>query len=256
MIKYNFFGKDCPVGYQVNDYSILKEAILANSNKPFLASANKDSKNQKHNLKLIFPNQIHSNKFLVINSKKQLDNLDLGSDFLKVDALITNLENVAISVITADCLPILLYDIKENIIAAIHAGWRGAKSGIIENVIFGMQQMGSNSQNIKAIIGPAIRQKSYEVSQEFYDDFVSQDQSNSLLFIKSSKINHFMFDLPSYAIRKLQHQNIGDIVDCEIDTYSNEQNFYSYRRSFHQNNSIPQKNCGRNISIICRLSGD
>ena len=105
--------------------------------------------------------QIQSNKFVYINKKNKFKSKP------KADAVITNQKNIPIGVLTADCVPILICDERTKLVAAIHAGWKGAYKGIINNVIQFMIKKGSNPKNITAAIGPAISVKNYEVKEDF-----------------------------------------------------------------------------------------
>ena len=123
---------------------------------------NNDCKN------IILLNQIHSNKFIFINK-----NYKKKRKF-KADAIITNQKKLPIGVLTADCVPILIYDKKKNIIAAIHAGWKGAYKGIIKKVLDFMLKKGCKRENITITIGPSIAQKNYEVKRNFMNKFIKR----------------------------------------------------------------------------------
>ena len=115
--------------------------------------------------KLILMHQTHSNKVVEIkknNYKKKV----------KADAMITKMKGIALGVVTADCVPIILYDVKNQIIGCIHAGWRGALSDIIKNTINKIKKLNPNNK-IYACVGPCIGQKSYEVDLDFFKKFIS-----------------------------------------------------------------------------------
>jgi len=216
MINYHFFGKEFNSNLsKVEDF--LKE-------------------NYQSNIKLCYLKQIHSN--IVIEATP--------NQIFEGDALISNQKNIALLIVTADCAPILIYDKTNNNIAAIHAGWRGAKAKIIDNSIKNLIKLGSNPCNLKAIIGPMIGQKNYEIDQNFYQDFLTEDKNNQKFFQKNRE-NHYLFDLKSYIKSQLNFLKITDIIDVNIDTFANN-NFYSYRRA-SQNNQ-PQKM--RNFSLMVR----
>ena len=120
--------------------------------------------------KIVLMNQIHGNKFYFIDKNSKLNNNNFEGD-----ALITNRPNTPIGVLTADCAPILIFDKKTNMIAAIHAGWKGAFKGIIKKVIKFMIKKGSSVSNITAVIGPCIALKNYEVKQKFIKKFIEND---------------------------------------------------------------------------------
>ena len=123
--------------------------------------------------KLILLNQIHSNKFFFIKNNKLKKSKLIG------DALITDQRKIIIGVLTADCAPVLIYDKKLKIISAIHAGWKGAYKGIIQNVVEQLRKRGSETKNLIAAIGPCISQKSYEVQNDFESKFLRQSKKNS-----------------------------------------------------------------------------
>ena len=109
--------------------------------------------------KLVLMHQTHSNKVLEINKK----------NFRKKiysDAIITKVSGLTLGVVTADCVPILIYDIKNKIVGCIHAGWKGAFSGIIKNTVLRIKKINPKKE-IYASIGPCIGEKSYEVDLNF-----------------------------------------------------------------------------------------
>lgn len=228
MIKYKFFDKHCHIDRALSNRSNL-EVELRKLHFNFSDIA--------------FVNQIHSNIIYVIDDKNKIPE---KQGLPAADAIVTNLKNVAIAVFTADCTPLLLKDEKEKIIAVIHAGWKGAKADIIANAVKEMKKLGSKIENISAIIGPMIHQKSYQVSQEFYDDFLKADKKNAQFFIiDKSTPTHYLFDLPAFVINKLKSSGIDNIGNINIDTYQSLEHS-SYRRSTHKK----EADCGRNISLI------
>ena len=165
----------------------------------------------------------------------------------KADAIVTNLPNLAIAVITADCSPILLQDEKAKVIAAVHAGWRGARFGVIAAAVKEMQKLGAQPAQIRADIGPMIHQESYRVGAEFLVEFLTEDVQNKKFFIADkSSPSYYLFDLPSYVNKKLRQQKISNIHDTNIDTYANYKNYASYRKATHEG----VVDFGRNISLI------
>ncbi|MES2962049.1 MAG: peptidoglycan editing factor PgeF [Pseudomonadota bacterium] len=225
-VKFHFFGKDCIVDRAIADREDLRRALC--------------QKGFEHDA-IQFVNQIHSADVITIDAHSKVHG---DQNLPKADAIITNLEKVVIGVFTADCAPIFLYDEEKKVVAVVHAGWKGAKSGVIKSTIAEMEKLGA--KNIVAIIGPMIQQKSYEVSQEFFDDFTSEDEGNKIFFMDGEKAGKHMFDLPSYVEKKLREEGILEIENSGIDTYENEKEFFSYRRSTHRG----EVDCGRNISVI------
>ena len=189
--------------------------------------------------KLILLNQIHSNKFHFLgkNYKKNKTKL-IG------DALVTNQRNLIIGVLTADCVPILIYDKNRKIVSAIHAGWKGAFKGIVKKVVKFLLKNGCESKNLIAAIGPCISQKSYEIRKDFKTRFLRQSKKNEIFFKKIK--NKTYFCLNKYVYYQLKSLGLKKIDIIDKDTYNHKNNFFSARRSIHKK----ENDYGRNISII------
>ncbi len=189
--------------------------------------------------------QIHSNKVTVIDSQ---DKLWDSKNCPESDAIVCNQKGIPISALSADCGTVLFADTNNQVIGCAHAGWRGAKDNIIKNVIDEMIKLGAQKQNIVAVIGPVISQDSYEVGQEFYDNFINANKDYDKYFIKKEK-HHF--DLNQFIINKLQETEISAIGSLyethKTDTYNDIDNFYSFRRSVHNK----EEDYGRQASVIC-----
>ena len=182
--------------------------------------------------------QVHSNKFIFIDEKYSYKSKP------RADAVITNQRNLPIAVLTADCTPILIYDDKIKMIAAIHAGWKGAFKGIMNKVIKFMTRNGCKLENITAVIGPSISSKNYEVKEDFKKKFIKKDKKN-LFFFKNKK-NKLYFDLPNYIYASLKTIKIKHIDVLKIDTFDIKNKFFSARRAI----KLKHNDYGRNISII------
>jgi YfiH family protein len=188
--------------------------------------------------KIIFLNQIHSNKFYYIGKNSKLNNK------LEGDALITDKRNLPIAVLTADCAPILIHDEKKKMIAAIHAGWKGAYNDIVKKVVKFMIKKGCSPQNITVAIGPCISSKNYEVKDDFKKRFIKKDKKN-IIFFKIMKDKNY-FNLNKYIHFQLESLNIKKVDIINKDTFNAKNNFFSARRSISRN----ENDYGRNISII------
>ncbi len=198
-----------------------------------------EKKIRSNSRKLILLNQIHSNKFCFIDKNSKLNNNKLIGD-----ALITNKLNTPIGVLTADCAPILIFDSKKKIIAAIHAGWKGALKGIVKKVIKFLIKKGSSTDNITAVIGPCISLKNYEVKQDFIKKFIKNDVKTEIFFKKIKNKNYF--NLSQYIAYQLKNLDIKKIEVINKDTFNIKNNFFSARRSKSRN----EVDYGRNISVI------
>ena len=123
--------------------------------------------------RLILPFQTHSDKVEIIDDGfLRLDKEEQKETLNGVDAVVTALHGTCIGVSTADCIPVLLHDTKQDVIAAIHAGWRGTVARIVERTIKVMEQnYGCQTSDIKAIIAPGISIEAFEVGDEVYEAF-------------------------------------------------------------------------------------
>lgn len=184
--------------------------------------------------------QIHSDKVITVDSDWA------EADKPKADAMVTNQPNIILGILTADCAPVLFYDPVARIIGAAHAGWQGALGGILENTIAAMQELGANHETIRAAVGPTIGSKSYEVSDDFYDKFIASDKDNSQFFWTGRDAQHHQFDLPHFIKARLEHAGVKKIWISDLDTYSHESLFFSYRRSCHKK----EVDYGRQLSAI------
>ena len=189
--------------------------------------------------KLILLHQMHNNKFSFIDRKYKF-----SKKKIKADALITNVKNVAIGILTADCAPILIYDQKLKMISAIHAGWKGVYKDIVYRIINFFKKKGSNINNLCATIGPCITEKNYEVQKDFKDKFLKKNKKNSVFF--KNRKNKTYFSLNNYVYNQLKQKGIKNIELINKDTFDKKNNFFSARRSIQNN----ENDFGRNISII------
>ena len=237
-LKHGFFnsigGKSENIYKSLNCGTGSKD--LSSNVKKNLQIVKKKISKSKKNIFLL--HQIHSNKFVYIDDKYKLKTKP------KADAIITNQRNLPIGVLTADCVPILIFDNKKNMIAAIHAGWKGAYKDIIKRVISFMIKKGCKPKNVSAVIGPCISVKNYEVKKDFIKKFIKKDKKNKIFFKKFKNKN--FFSLNSYIHSQLKGLNIKNIEVINKDTFDTKNNFFSARRS----NSRNENDYGRNISII------
>ncbi|WP_417249388.1 peptidoglycan editing factor PgeF [Celeribacter sp.] len=163
----------------------------------------------------------------------------------KADALVTNTPDLALVILTADCQPVLFADREAGVIGAAHAGWRGAIDGILENTVDAMVALGATCSNIRAVIGPCISQRAYEVGPEFLDDFLGADPDN-VRFFGNGEGDRYLFDLPSYGLHRLREAGVGEAEWTRHCTYYDPDRFYSYRRSVHRK----EADYGRLLSAI------
>lgn len=163
----------------------------------------------------------------------------------EADALVTDRPGLALGILTADCAPVLLADRKAGVVAAAHAGWKGALAGITDSTLFAMEALGARREHIHAAIGPCIARASYEVDEAFVSRFTDDDPENERFF-SAGKPGHAQFDLEGYVAARLAAAGVGRVDALGLDTYADPDRFFSYRRATHQR----EPDYGRQIAII------
>ena len=230
-IRYKFFSKN--QGSSKGIYKSLNCGLKSLDNKKNVKQNLNLAKRSliKKDKNLIIPDQYHSNKCLVAKA----NNLNP-----KCDALVTSDNSLILGITTADCLPIIFCDPKNQVIGIAHAGWKGLVKGVIQNTIKKMISLGAQEKSIKSIIGPCIRVKSYEVNEEFVNKLNTQYQRFAIRQTQKT-----YFDLPKLAKYILSESNISSVHDIKKNTYL-DKNYFSFRESKKKK----QKDYGRNINLI------
>lgn len=189
--------------------------------------------------RLVLPHQVHGTKWLKVDSTFLQSTTSERQRLLEgYDALMTNLKGVCIGISTADCIPVLVYDPKRHVTAAIHAGWRGTVARIVEKTLHAMKaSYGTEASETVAIIGPGISLKNFEVGQEVYDAFSDADFDMSRIArrfpCKTDKQKEkWHIDLPLCNKLQLMHAGVREqnILCSGICTYDNADDFFSARR--------------------------
>jgi polyphenol oxidase len=182
--------------------------------------------------------QVHSADALMVDKP-------FSGERPKVDALVTRCPSIATTILTADCAPILFADPSARIVAAAHAGWKGAVGGIIEATLEKMVKLGGSKSRIVAAIGPCIGQASYEVGPEFVAHFIGLDPQNERFFVPGVN-DRSQFDLKRFCAARLRSAGVGAIDVLPHDTCALEADFFSNRRR----NLAGEPDYGRNLSAI------
>jgi polyphenol oxidase len=169
-----------------------------------------------------------------------------AADRPKADALVTSAKGLLLAVLTADCAPVLLVDPEARVVAAVHAGWRGALDGIAESAIAAMEGEGATRRRIFAAIGPAIGPDSYEIGPEFEKSFIDRDSANARFFRRTHGKERSCFNLAGFVEARLRHCGVEHIERSDLCTYRGELDFFSHRRMTHRG----EPDYGRQISAI------
>ena len=238
-IKHCFFSREN--GFSEGLYKSLN-CGLGSSDQKSNVLKNLELVSQKIGCKkelLITLNQKHSNKVIYFKDIKNVKNK------LEGDAIVTNIKNIGISILAADCAPILFYDPKMKIIGCAHAGWKGALNGIVKNTVAKFNELKSNNNDLIAVVGPCIKNNNYEVEMDLVEKFIDKAKENEIFFKKKDD-KKYTFDLRGFINKEISSLSIKSIENIEKDTFSEKDFFYSYRRSCLNK----EKDYGRCISVI------
>jgi len=189
---------------------------------------------------LVSAYQVHGTTALVVDAPWPADGRP------QADAMVTATRGLALGVLTADCAPVLLADPQGHVVAAVHAGWRGALAGILEAALATMVRLGAAPERIRAAVGPCIGQAAYEVGPEFETEFRERDPASATFFARKSAEIRPRFDLSGYVAHRLRRAGVeraGGITAC---CYTLQEDFFSYRRSRLRG----EMDYGRQISAI------
>jgi len=193
--------------------------------------------------RLLTAYQTHSPKVVVAEAPWTTENRP------QADAIVTRMRALAIGVTTADCGPVLFADPHAGVIGAAHAGWRGALTGVIETTVAAMERLGAAPGQIRAAIGPMIRQSNYEVGPDLVARFRAEDAAASRFFAPARRDGHAMFDLAGYIAVRLKRAGITAVEDVALCTYADPEQFFSYRRTTHR----AEADYGRHVNAIALM---
>ena len=186
---------------------------------------------------LVGVRQVHSARAITVDGP-----LDPETE---ADAIVTATPGLVLSVLTADCQPVLFADPRAGVVGAAHAGWRGALDGVLDATVEAMEAAGARRADIVAVIGPTISQRNYEVGPEFLDTFLAEAPDNARFFANGQG-DRLQFDLPAYGLHRLRSAGVGHAEWTRHCTYDDAERFYSYRRSTHAR----EADYGRLLSAI------
>jgi YfiH family protein len=188
---------------------------------------------------LVSVHQVHSPDTVVVEEP-------FTGERPRADAMVSAVPGLALAITTADCGPVLFADPDRGVIGAAHAGWRGALTGVLEQTLAAMERLGARRQRIVAVLGPMIGQAAYEVGPDFKGRFLEAESASAAFFRPAARPGHELFDLPGFIRSRLESAGIGAFTDLGLCTYSDEERFYSYRRTTHR----AEPDYGRLISAI------
>lgn len=147
------------------------------------------------------------------------------------DAVVTRTPGVICAVLTADCAPVLMADTEAGVIAAVHAGWRGALGGVVHSAVSAMEALGAQRNRIVAVVGPCIAQASYEVGADFEERFEHHDPGSGRFFMAGDQADKRRFDLAGFVLWRLEQAGVANAAWTGHDTCADETAFFSNRRA-------------------------
>lgn len=224
--KKKFFSLNCSISNGDNKKLVYKNRSIA------LKNLQLDKK------KLILIKQTHSAKVIKINKA------DLNKN-IEGDGMITSLNNIVLGILTADCAPVFIYDDNGKFVCGLHSGWKGALSNISKNAIKQFDKYNIKRNTLVAIVGPCLASNNYEVDKTFEKKFIKKNNKYSKFFRNKNNTKSF-FNLRGIINYQLKELKIKKIYNTNIDTYSNNDLFFSHRRSIHRG----KKTTGRLINLI------
>jgi len=183
--------------------------------------------------------QIHSARPVVTD-------VPLGDARPQGDAVVTATLGVLCGALAADCAPVLIADPEARVVAAVHAGWRGALAGVVEAAVAAMARLGAAPGRISAAVGPCIGPASYEVGLEFLAAFTAADAANARFFARGAIAEKRLFDLPGFVLSRLAAAGVTRAAWTGHDTLADEARFFSNRRATHRG----ERDYGRLLSAI------
>jgi YfiH family protein len=164
----------------------------------------------------------------------------------QADAVVSATRGVVCGALAADCAPVLIADPEAKVVAAVHAGWKGALGGVVEAAIRRMEGLGASRRWMRAAIGPCIGPQSYEVGVEFVKRFLDQDRAYVTFFDPGREPDRRMFDLPGFVLHRLKAAGVEKAEWIGRDTCAEPDHFFSNRRAFKRG----EADYGRLLSAI------
>lgn len=183
--------------------------------------------------------QVHGNRCVIVDATSDL------AARPEADALATRTPGILLSILTADCVPVLFADKEAGVVGAAHAGWKGAIAGVTDTTLATMESLGARRAHITAAIGPCIGRASYEVDDGFVQRFLADDPANEHFFA-AGRPGHAMFDIAAYVAARLAAAGVATVTIGGQDTCADAERYYSYRRACLRG----EKGYGRQMSVI------
>lgn len=239
-ISHGFFGREggrSQGNLAANNMSIAVgdnvDLVVSNRSSAAFAMGGYDIKD------LVVFRQTHSTKVVTLTERPD------RTVAIEADGMVTNRPDLLLGITTADCSPVLLADPEARIVAAVHAGWKGAAGNIVPATVAAMVALGARPENIRAAIGPTISAANYEIGPDTAAEIAALDPSAARhIAIPEGKTREH-FDIPGLLAEQLFGAGVGTVGDLGLCTYADPARFFSHRYATHQGITT-----GRQISCI------
>lgn len=237
-IQHGFFGREG--GRSQGELASNNMSISVGDN-PDLVVSNRSSAAYamgEHGIKdLVVLRQVHSTTVVTLTERPQ--------GVIEADAMVTDRPDLLLGILTADCSPVLFADPEAGIVAAAHAGWKGAAGGIVHATVLAMVGLGADPRNVRAAIGPTISGPNYEVGPETAAQILALDKAAEAHITVPQGKTREHFDIPGLLMEQLFGAGVGLVSDLGMCTYANPGIFFSHRYATHHGTTT-----GRQIAII------
>ena len=240
-VKHAFFGRKG--GFSKPPYESLNFNIKSRDN-PYNIKRNLDIAAAYYGMpgyRIVRLIQSHGALAVYVDKQSQYE--------ITADGVVTDKKGLILGITTADCVPVLFADYKNGVIGAAHAGWRGALNGILESTLDLMLERGAELKNIAAAAGPCLQKQNFEVRDDMRDLFLAQSPENEVFFSPLDE-GRYLCDLQAYVKHRLELKGVENISLSSIDTYSDEEHYFSYRRAVHKNEIAQHGDFGIELSTI------
>jgi YfiH family protein len=237
-LQHGFFGRE---GGRSQGENASNNMSIGVGDNPDLVVSNRSSAayalGQHGIADLVVFRQIHSTTVVSLTERPR--------GVIEADAMVTNRADLLLGILTADCAPVLLADPDAGVVAAAHAGWKGAAGGIVRNTVAAMVALGASPRNIRAAICPTISGLNYEVGPELGAQSIDLDPAAARHISIPAGKSREHFDIPGLLQEQLFEAGVGLVSDLCLCTYADPVRFYSHRYATHHGTTT-----GRQIAII------
>jgi hypothetical protein len=239
-LQHAFFGREG--GRSQGDLASNNMSIAQGDNPDFVISNRSSAANAMggHGIRdLVVFRQVHSTRVVTLTDRPD------PAVAVEADAMVTNRRDLLLGILTADCSPVLLADPEAGIVAALHAGWKGAVGVIVGNTVAAMTALGADPARIRAAIGPTISGANYEIGPDLAAQIIAENASVKPYVWVPNAATREHFDIPGLLQEQLFAAGVGLVGDLDLCTYAHPAAYFSHRYATRHGTKA-----GRQIAVI------